>query len=192
MMERSTKFLSLSGWAGIMAGIYALAGACIAYFIFDFNPDSIIYGAVQPESVGPDLYKVIWLGFTVLILALGTAIIFSKKKAEKSGEKIWNSTSRRLISSMAVPLSTGGILILLLISKGYIVLIAPLTLLFYGLALYSAGKYTIDDVKYLGFVQIVFGLTAVWFIEYGLLLWVIGFGFSHIIYGTYMYFRYER
>lgn len=192
MMERTTKFLSLSGWAGIMAGMYALVGAYVANYILDFNPDSIVYEALNADSGYPYLTKVIILGITILILALITAIMFSKKKAEKNGEKVWNSTSKRLIVSMAVPLSAGGILILILISKGFIGLITPLTLLFYGLALFSAGKHTIDDLKYLGLVQIVLGLTAVWFIEYGLLLWVIGFGFSHIIYGAYMYFRYER
>ena len=38
MMERSSKFLSLSGLAGVMAGIYALVGAFVAYTVFDFNP----------------------------------------------------------------------------------------------------------------------------------------------------------
>ncbi|MCA1801479.1 MAG: hypothetical protein LC662_03360 [Rhodothermaceae bacterium] len=192
MMERSSKFLSLSGWAGIMAGMYALAGAGIAYTVFNFNPDAIDYSAIDPGSATSALPKVMLTGLLVLILALVTAIVLSRKKAEQWGENIWNATSRRLLASMAVPLAAGGLFILIIISKGLLGLIAPLTLLFYGLALYNASKFTIDEVKFLGMVQIGLGLAATWFIEYGLLLWAIGFGVVHIVYGMYMYFRYER
>lgn len=188
MMERSTKFLSLSGWAGIMAGIYALAGAWIAYRFLGFNPDEIVYSSI--ESSG--LLMVIFLAVVILILAIGTAIFLSWKKANKRGEKAWNATSRMLIAHMAVPLAAGGILIVVLLSKGLIGLIAPLTLLFYGLALYNASKFTYDDVKFLGLIQVGLGLISSWFIGYGLLFWALGFGVAHIIYGIYMYFRYER
>lgn len=185
MMERSSKFLSLSGWAGIMAGIYALAGTWIAYTVLGFNPDEIFYTT-------PGLVRVVLLALGILILALVTAIYFSWKKAGRRGEKVWNTPSRLLLTNMAVPLVAGGILILVLLSKGLIGLIAPLTLLFYGLALYSASKFTYDDVRYLGLIQMGLGLTGAWFIEYGLLLWAIGFGAVHIVYGIYMHFRYER
>lgn len=192
MMERSSKFLSLSGWAGVMAGIYALAGAFIAYNYFDFNPDDIVHSTTASGSYSSDLQNVILLALAVLILAIGTAIFLSSKKADKRDEKVWNATSRRLLASMAVPLVTGGILIVVLLLKGLVGLIAPLTLLFYGLALYSASKFTFDDVKYLGLIQIGLGLISSWFIEYGLLLWALGFGVVHIVYGIYIHFRYER
>jgi hypothetical protein len=188
MMERSSKFLSLSGWAGIMAGIYALAGAVIAYVFFNFNPDRIVY---EP-GVFPDLPYLIILSVIILILAIGTAIFVSHKKASRKGENGWNATSRRLLTSMAVPLITGGILILVLISKNLLGIIAPLTLIFYGLALYNAGRFTFDEVKYLGIIQIVLGLISSLFIEYSLFIWASGFGVVHIIYGIYMYFKYDR
>jgi hypothetical protein len=185
MMERSAKFLTLSGWAGIMAGVFAITGAGLAYRLFDFNPDEIVY-------TSPYLGSVILLALLVLTLALVTAVYFSWKKGNKQGEKIWNATSRRLLGSMAVPLVTGGILMGLLIIKGLTGLLAPLSLLFYGLALHNAGNYTIREVKLMGFVQIILGVSASWFIDYGLILWVTGFGVVHIIYGIYIYFRYER
>jgi hypothetical protein len=185
MMERSSKFLSLSGWAGIMAGIYALAGAYIAYQFINFNPDQIVYTI-------PGLLNLVILAVLILTLAIGTAIYFSYRKAHQKGENGWNATSRRLLTSMAVPLVAGGILILVLLSKGLLGLIAPLTLLFYGLALYNAGKFTYDEVKFLGIIQVVLGLISSWFIEYGLIFWAAGFGIVHIIYGIYMHFRYEK
>jgi hypothetical protein len=188
MMERSSKFLSLSGMAGILAGIYALSGAYAAYSIFNFNPPEVY----DTGELSPVLYKVILLAALVLILSLGTAIFLSYKKALKKGEHIWNSTSRQLLINIAVPLSAGGILILILISKDLIGLIAPMTLLFYGLALFNAGNFTYPEVKYLGWIQIVLGLISSCFIEYGLLCWAFGFGIFHIIYGIYIHFRYER
>ena len=192
MMERSSKFLSLSGWAGIMAGIYALAGAWIAWKFFEFNPDEIVYKNIHSGSLYDNLQKVIFLAVIVLILAIVTAVFFSNRNASKKGEKLWNKTSRLLLFDMAVPFVTGGLLILILISKGLFGLIAPFTLFFYGLALYNASKFTYEEVKVLGLIQIGLGLISSYFIEYGLLFWAIGFGVVHIMYGIYMQYKYER
>jgi len=191
MMERSSKFLSLSGWAGIAAGIYALSGAYIAYDIFDFNPGQIDYNNPSTDF-SSSLLKVIFLALIILILSIGTAIFLSGKKAAKRGEPLWNPTAKRLLINMAVPLIAGGILVLILISKGLIGLIAPFTLLFYGLALYNAGKFTYKEVKTLGLVQITLGLTSSYFVGFGLVFWALGFGVAHIIYGIYMHYTYER
>jgi uncharacterized membrane protein YidH (DUF202 family) len=191
MMERSSKFLSLSGWAGIMAGIYALSGAYIAYKFFYFNPDQIEYSTAS-TSLSSSLLRVIFLAVIILILAIGTAIFLSYKKANKKGEKLWNPTAKRLLINMAIPLIAGGLLILILIFKGFIGLIAPFTLLFYGLALYNASKFTYEEVRSLGLIEIGLGLISSYFVEYGLLFWALGFGVVHIMYGIYMHYRYER
>lgn len=192
MMERSSKFLSLSGWAGIMAGIYALVGAYIAYEVFQFNPEEIVYSTGTVGSVSSSLLKVILLAIIILLLALGTAIFFSYQKANKRGVKLWNTTAKRLLMNLAVPFITGGLLILILISQGLIGLIAPFSLIFYGLALYNASKFTYEEVRILGLTQIVLGLVSAYFVGYGVLCWALGFGVVHIIYGVYMHYRYER
>lgn len=188
IMERSSKFLSLAGWAGIMAGLYALAGAYIAYEVLDFNPDRLIYTTTQ--STG--LLKVIVLALIILLLAIGTAILLSYNKAVKRGEKLWNAIVKRLVINMAVPLIAGGLLILILLTKGLIGLIAPFSLLFYGLALFNAGRFTYEVMKSLGLIQIGLGLLSAYFVEYGLVCWALGFGVTHILYGIYMHYRYER
>jgi hypothetical protein len=192
MMERSSKFLSLSGLAGVMAGIYALAGAYTVYQFLGFNPGQIGDSTIQPGSLSADLLMVIFLALIILILAIGTAIFLSWKKAHKRDEKFWDPTAKRLLINMGVPLMAGGLLILILIAKGLIGFIAPFSLLFYGLALYNAGKFTYDEVKSLGLIEIGLGLIGSWFIEYGLLCWAVGFGVVHIIYGIYIHYRYER
>ena len=187
MMERSSKFLSLAGWAGIMAGIYALAGAYVAYSVFDFNPQELSSG-ISAQG----LKQMILLGLAILWLAIGSAVFLSSNKAKKKGEKVWNPTAKRLLLNMAVPLVAGGILLLVLIGHGLTGLLAPVSLIFYGLALFSAGRYTFREIKTLGLIQILLGLAASWFIGYGLLLWALGFGVFHIIYGILMHFNYER
>jgi hypothetical protein len=192
MMERSSKFLSLSGWAGIMAGIYALVGAYIAFHFFEFNPDDSTSSMGMSGDLSSGFSKVIFLAILILILAIGTAVYLSRKKARTRAEKIWNATAKQLLINMAVPLFAGGILILVCISKGMIGLVVPLTLIFYGLALFNASKFTYDEVKMLGIIQIGLGLAAAYFVAYGLLFWALGFGVVHICYGIYIHRRYEQ
>jgi hypothetical protein len=192
MMEKSSKFMSLSGWAGIMAGIYALSAAYIAYFVYGFSPDGIIYESPSGGSLISDFSELMILALIVLTVSLLTAIYFSWRTANVKGEKIWNTTSKRLLSDMAIPFISGGILIIIFVLHNIIGLIAPTMLLFYGLALISASRLTIVEVRILGLIQIALGLISAYFIAFGLLFWAIGFGIAHIVYGVYMYFRYER
>ncbi|MDR9414931.1 MAG: hypothetical protein RI564_01515 [Gracilimonas sp.] len=185
MMERSSKFLSLSGWAGISAGLIALGGAAVAHFVLRFKPDKITYYFEELNSLT-------LLAMAVLVLALISALFDSQRKALKRNESAWNVTSKRMLAGMAVPLFTGGMLIVLLMQYGLIGLIAPFTLVFYGLALYNAGFYTYREVRLMGFAQMLLGLMNLGFIETGLLFWALGFGIVHILYGIYMHFRYER
>ena len=48
IMERSSKFLSLSGLSGIFAGVCALIGAAIAWFII-LNPGHVTYDEYMSE-----------------------------------------------------------------------------------------------------------------------------------------------
>lgn len=192
MMERSTKFLSLAGWAGIMAGIYALIGAYTAYYYFNFNPDAIVYSTYSEPGKMDVLLKVTLLACIILILSVSTAIYLSQRKASKRNEKLWNATSKRLLINMSVPLFAGGIFSIILISKGLIGLLAPVTLLFYGLSLYLASKFTFDDIKILGLLNISLGLLSSYFTNYGVVCWAIGFGLGHVAYGIYVHYKYEK
>lgn len=192
MMERSTKFLSLSGLSGIMAGIYALIGAYIAHRYFFTSAGGEIYSILAPQEITKNVYNLIFLAVLILVLALGTAVILSSKKAAKNDEVLWNPVTRRLVINMAIPLIAGGILILILISKGSLGLIAPLTMIFYGVSLINASEFTFNEIRYLGILQIVLGLLSSYFMELSLLFWALGFGLMHIAYGLYMHLKYEK
>lgn len=190
MMERSTKFMSLSGLSGIMAGVYALVGAYIAYRLFKG-------GEVMLDNPGEQLLpenfpELLLLAIAVLVLAIGTAVLLSWNKSKKSGEKLWNSAARRLLLNMAVPLFTGGVLVVLLLVKGLPQYVAAATLIFYGLALFNASKFTFAELRSLALIEVVIGLTAFYFTGYALLCWALGFGLLHILYGIYMHLKYEK
>jgi hypothetical protein len=172
MMERSTKFLSLSGLSGILAGIYALVGVYLAYRLFYADTELVMYNSRQ--EISGNVLNLILLAVIILILAVGTAIYLSSKKAARNNEVLWNPAARRLVINMAIPLFTGGIFILILISKGIFGLVAPLTLIFYGLALINASKFTFDELKYLGIIEIILGLVSSYFIGIGLLFGQLG------------------
>lgn len=191
MMNKSSRFISLSGLSGILAGLYSLIGAYFANQIIA-NIRSTEYSVKRFILDYDATEKLIGIAITVILLSIITGIFLSYRKSKKSGEKIWDLTSKRLVFNFLIPLVTGGLFCIILIQNKFIGLIAPTTLIFYGLACVNASKYTLGDVRYLGFVNIVIGLIATQFIGYGLFFWALGFGVFHIFYGTLMYFKYDR
>ncbi|MBC7565458.1 MAG: hypothetical protein H7223_00660 [Pedobacter sp.] len=191
LMERSAKFISLSGLSGILAGVYALVGACLAYYLVYGTTGGLDYGDhyVNEEAVVLQLF---FIAIVVLVLSLSTGILLTVRKAKIKGEKVWNPSSKKLLVNMAIPLVTGGILILILLLRGYFGIIAPATLIFYGLALVAGSHYTFTDVKWLGIYEITLGLIAACLPGFGIFFWTIGFGVLHIIYGSIMHFRYDK
>ena len=191
LMERSSRFLSLSGLSGVMAGIYALIGAFIGYSIITKK-----YGSLTISDSYTDnslvYHQLLLIASAILLLSVLTCLLLSIRQAKKKGENYWNPVSKRLISSMGIPLFTGGFFISILLIKAEYNLIASACLIFYGLSLISASQYTFSDVKWLGFCQIILGLLAALIPEFGLLFWAFGFGLLHIIYGAVMHFKYNR
>lgn len=192
LMNKSTRFLSLSGLSGILAGIYALIGAKLAH--------DILYAVEAPSKSAyksivlyeTDILKIVSIAVIVVTLSLITGVLFSYKKAKTNGEKLWDKTSKRLLINFFIPLATGGFFIIFLIEKEIYAFVAPLTLIFYGLACVNASHYTLGYTRYLGITMLIIGLVSVWFLGYGLYFWALGFGVCHIVYGILMYFKYDR
>jgi len=191
MMEKSTRFLSLSGWAGIMAGIYALTGAYFAHRII-YRSKTIIYYDITEGVFSNGSMILLGIALSVFVLTLATAIYTSSKTAKASGKQLWTPAALKMMFNMAIPLISGGILSIILIQKGTIGLIAPITLIFYGLSLVLAANYTYSNVKILGIFEIFVGLIASYYQGYGLYFWALGFGVFHIIYGIFMYIKYKK
>jgi hypothetical protein len=191
MMERSSRFISLSGLSGVSAGICALIGAWIAH--------DWIVAFVQTNDSFPaearDVFeiKMFALAASVLVAALVTSTWFTWRKARKSNLPIWDHTSRRLAVNMAIPLIAGGFFVIgLMESHGGWAFVAPTCLVFYGLALVNASKYTLTDIRYLGLLEVALGCICMYYPHDGLYFWAAGFGVLHIVYGLIMWWKYEK
>jgi hypothetical protein len=194
MMERSSRFISLSGLSGVFAGFFALAGAG-AFYVFINKKLSYGYSEIAreiPVDISMDFkWFCIVDAAIILTLSLLFAIFFTTRNAKSKGQTIWDAAARRMLVSLAIPLMAGGIYCLVLLNYHWFGMIAPTTLIFYGLALLNASKYTLDEIRWLGISEIVLGLVGCLFIGYGITIWALGFGILHIIYGLMMYVRYE-
>jgi hypothetical protein len=192
MMERSSRFISLSGLSGVSAGICALIGAWIAYgWLIPYGGDSD--GSIRGTfSDHPLLQRMIILALGVLVAALATSTFFTWRKARRSSLPIWDHASKRLAANMAIPLAAGGFFVLGLLDHSGWSYVAPACLVFYGLALVNASKYTLTDIRYLGLLEIVLGCVNMYYPHQGLYFWAAGFGALHIVYGLIMWWKYER
>lgn len=198
MMERSSRFISLSGLSGISAGACALVGAWLAAPYISGEREHIINEDVAILQAMAHDYSIIlnsrlfWIAVGTFVAALCSAFFFTWLKSRNDGIPVWGSVARRLMINVSIPLIVGGVFLFRLAQSGAFGLVAPGCLIFYGLALVNASKYTLPEIRYLGFAQILLGLVNLWFTGFGLQFWAAGFGLLHIIYGSYMWFRYER
>ncbi|NNF33788.1 MAG: hypothetical protein HKN68_06750 [Saprospiraceae bacterium] len=189
MMHKSSRFISLSGKAGIAAGMVALVGAIIAHQKVFSSLD--IKGHQQLILPGNELTNLFIISVCTLLVAILVTIFFTTKHSRQQKEKIWDHQTSRLLINLLIPLSTGGILCILLIFKGYVSMVITMTLIFYGLALINASKYTLPEIRSLGLIEILLGLIAFQFINIALICWALGFGFMHIVYGIFMHLKYQ-
>jgi hypothetical protein len=185
LMNKSSRFISLSGLSGILAGIYALVGAALTYYLVtNYSDGTLLLDGWVSKTV-------MLILFMIAFLSVITGVFLTTRKAKKNGEKIWDSSSRRLLINFLIPLVVGGLYCLIILSQGKYGQTGGLMLIFYGLALVNASKYSIGDIQYLGFIEIILGLIAAFYPGLGFWLWVLGFGIMHIVYGTWMHFKYD-
>ncbi len=196
LMERSSRFISLSGLSGVFAGVFALTGAFAVYQKFNFNLQATAaYQNPEQHALLPLSEMHVYLvsvAVVVLLASLTVGILLTTRQARRKNLPVWDASAKRVFWNLLIPLAAGGIFCLIMLKHGMVGLLAPATLLFYGLALLNASKYTYSDLRQLALCELVLGLLASWFIGYGLLFWAIGFGILHIIYGILLYNKYER
>ncbi len=180
LMHRSSRFISLSGLSGIFAGLYALIGGAVAYWLVANSGRSVLI-------LDGTVFRLIMLDlFLIAFFSVVTAVLLTTRKAKKDGVKVWDASTKRLLFNFLVPLIAGGLYILIILNQQKYGQTGALMLIFYGLALVNASKYTVGNIKYLGFIEIALGLICAILPGYGFWLWILGFGVMHIIYGSIM------
>lgn len=198
LMDRSTRFISLSGLSGVFAGAVALAGAWMAHRhmsgFLGTRLDTLTYGTSRHGLMDMDELLMLLLtdAMVVLVVAVLGATWFTWRRSQRMGQGLWDRSAFRLFLNLMIPLSAGGIFCLALMYYGLPGLVPPATLVFYGLALVNASKYTLDEIRWLGLSEIALGLLGLFWLGAGLMFWALGFGVLHIVYGGLMWMRHER
>jgi hypothetical protein len=190
MMERSTRFSSLSGFSSIAAGICGLAGTWLA--IRAIAEWKQTYASHLDYSRNELVVKLVWIALATFTAAAATSFVFISLRCKRLGIPVLGMSARRVIINMAIPLFAGGFFVWRLTTMGAYQLIAPACLIFYGLALINASKYTLIEVRYLGFTEVILGIINLWVLGYGIILWGSGFGVVHIIFGAVLWWTYEK
>ena len=183
LMNRSSRFISLSGLSGILAGLYALIGGAVAYWLVANSGNEYL-------MLDGKIFRLVMLDlFLIAFFSIVTGIYLTTRKAKKNGVRPWDASSRRLVTNFLIPLIAGGIYILIILNQQKYGQTGALMLIFYGLALVNASKYSIGHIRYLGYIEILLGLICAVLPGYGFWLWILGFGVMHIIYGSMMYIQ---
>ena len=181
LMEKSSKFISVSGLAAILAGIYALAGAYIATQVI--TPETHLIVTLEFMAI---------IALSVLAAAAVTAGILSYCKSQKTGQSFFSRLTYRALWNFSLPMLTGGALCISLLLHGYYDILSSVMLLFYGLTLVNVSKFTYANIAWLGYAFICLGVIDSFWEGHALLFWTIGFGGFHILYGILFYLHYER
>ncbi len=194
IMEESSRFLSLSGLSGVLAGLTATAGGLAAYFLI-LKGGTVGYdestGGISGNAPGSVIWWLVACASLVLVISVLFALFLAVKKAARTGKLFWTPVSKRLLINLLIPLATGGIFAVILILQNNLSLIIPSLLIFYGLALVNAGKFTFSEIVYLGILEVLTGLAAAFFSGGDLFFWIFGFGLLHVVYGLALYGKYE-
>lgn len=199
LMQKSSRFISLSGLSGVAAGLCALVAAWVVYRKLDgplyggYDGYTEARGGYGSGLMGDSLTRELLLIAAVTFAAAASlAFLFTYIRSRKVGMPIWGFMARRVMIAVAVPMIMGGLVIWRMMEMGYFGLLAPVCLIFYGLGLVNASKYTLSEIRYLGYGQLILGAINLWYLGSGLYFWAAGFGVLHIIYGIVMWNRYER
>lgn len=191
IMERSTKFLSLSSIGSILAGVFALIGAYLAYrYIYTSN--ELIYHQLNEGVLSRPLLPLWYIALGVFLGALLVNLFLSYRKSAQQNQTLWSKPARRLLINFLIPLMSGACFVFILFVNGHYTLLSSSTLIFYGIALLNAGNFTFSDIRWFGISVILVGLVSLLFPGMGLYFWAFGFGGLHILYGFVMYWKYER
>ncbi len=191
IMERSTTFMSLTGLSGILAGLFGL----LTTILVSFELNSIVLNAQSLSLIASDrglriLLAMIAIG--ALSLTLLTALFLTLSKARKRGHDTWDAVARRFAAHLFIPLIAGGLFTISLAYFGQLQFICPAMLLFFGLSLLNAAHFVQMDMFWLGIIEISLGVVVSFWHLGGLIFWGLGFGIAPLVYGSIMYYKYER
>ena len=199
LMEKSSKFSNLSGYAIATTGLLALLGAVFVYFDLGISISEkyisyaeLINQTGNANSIYTKIKLLVIIASLILLTSLLILYVTAKLKSERHDINLFNSSFSRALKSLFIPVLSGGIFCGFLILHKMYGLVAPATLIFYGLGLISASKYSYNELELLGYLELLLGTIASYYMGSGLLFWMIGFGIGHIVLGVFIHYKYDK
>ena len=192
MMERSSRFQSVSGWGILAVGVMALVAAWVADGLFNGGTNgwfTTLYG--DTAYLWAHKTQIAVFGSLILVAVCGTTVFLSSflMARRKNIPFIFDATLRRVIFNLSIPLLAGGVLCLALVLQGHYGLTSSIMLVFYGLALVNCHHFSLPMLGGLGYAELLLGLADCFVATHALLFWAIGFGVLHIALGIYLIAR---
>jgi hypothetical protein len=186
-----SRYRALSGLSWLFSGLVVLAAVAFAWVYLDYSYEGRfdhdqLFGNL--EAIPPEYVQVLGTAAVVfLVLAAATMAFFNRRKARRLGLPVWNDAAWKMALAFVVPVVTGAAWGIILVFKyGLFGLVAPLTLLFYGLGLTQASTHTLPALRYLGLAEIGLGLVSCFLTRETLIFWGLGFGVFHVLFGGLM------
>jgi|YNPNPStandDraft_1061719.scaffolds.fasta_scaffold30181_2 hypothetical protein len=183
LMERSAIYRRALAPIMLLVGIIGLSSGVVG-FLFDIN---------TPQKIA-----ILWLGFGFLACVL--AFLLIRIQALKDKEPFFTPPAKRVINAIVPGIASGLILLISLLVSSYenkfVFFMFPLLMIFYGLALHSAGFFMRRGIKLFGWVFVIIGCILFMLTGLGMnfsgqktihLMVMGGFGVLHILYGIYLF-----
>jgi len=186
LMERPVKYSTQSGLAGILAGLIALAGMFADMYVSSHYEMTTVIG----------LCFCIWGG--VLGLSLLTVAGLTRLREIRQGMPLWSAVKMRILLAILPSFVAGVGVTMAIIFRWFMNdgpnewgLIIPIWMLFYGVACWQVGEFSVKELRWMGAIFIVAGLiSAAFFQNVPYLIFGVSFGGFHILYGVIVWLRY--
>lgn len=171
-MENAASFTAVPGWGGVAMGVTALATACIA-----------------PRPATARIWLLTWVIAALAAFALGALGVYWK--ARRAGTPVFTRPGRKFLLSLFPPLVAGAVISAAIYGTGANRLLPSVWLLLYGVAVISAGTYSVRVVPAMGLCFMLLGISALFCpLAWGNLVMAAGFGGLHVLFGTIIARRY--
>ncbi len=164
-MERGHAFTAVPGWGGVGMGITALLAAALA--------------AGRPTTQG---WLLVWMVEAVVAITVGGWAIH--RKARRAELPVLSGAGRKFLLSFLPPSVAGAVLTAVLWLGGADGLIPGTWLLLYGVAVVTAGTFSVKVIPVMGMCFMVLGMFTLFVTPAAANLALAGgFGGLHILFG---------
>jgi hypothetical protein len=170
-MERASAFTAVPGWGGVVIGSTAIIAGLLA--------------------AGQPIRSQFFIWFMEGVFAVAIGVVALRWKSRRIALPLSSGPGKRALLSFAPPLIAGGILTVALFEQQHLEIFAGLWLLLYGVAVTTAGAFSVRIVPVMGLCFMGLGALAVlmpahwanWFM-------IGGFGVLHVVFGYVIARRY--